>query len=150
MDFISNNWEWLLPVLIILVDKLITLLPVRHQDLIISLIKGIAGAMSKKTAIFIFALLLLPTLAFAAPFLVCDPQPKTDVTHYVITGDINVTIPAKDLGDGTVRLVYDLGNVAEGPYDLQVKAKNEWGESVAVPFDFVKALPVVPENIRIE
>ena len=88
------------------------------------------------------------SLASAAPFLVCDPQ--TNVTHYVITGDINVTVPATDLGDGTVRLQYDLNGITEGTFNLQVKAKNIWGESVAVPFDFVKAIPAVPGAIRIE
>jgi len=98
--------------------------------------------------ILFFIALLLPVLAFASPFLVCDPQ--TNVTHYVITGDINVTVPATDLGDGTVRLQYDLAGITEGTFTIEVKAKNVWGESVTVPFDFVKALPAVPSAIRIE
>jgi len=102
----------------------------------------------KKLLMIFFGFILMPMLAFADPYLVCDPQ--TNVTHYVITGDINITVPATDLGDGTVRLQYDLAGIAAKPYDLQVKAKNIWGESVAVPFDFVKALPAVPAAIRIE
>lgn len=98
--------------------------------------------------VLFFIVLLVPVLAFASPFLVCDPQ--TNVTHYVITGDINVTVPATDLGDGTVRLQYDLNGITEGTFNIQVKAKNVWGESVIVPFDFVKALPVALEAIRIE
>jgi len=98
------------------------------------------------TILFSIAL-FVPALAFASPFLVCDPQ--TNVTHYVISGDINVTVPATDLGDGTVRLQYDLAGITEGTFNLEVKAKNVWGESVAVPFDFVKALPAVPSNIII-
>ena len=99
-------------------------------------------------ALVFFIVLLLPVLAFANPFLVCDPQ--TNVTNYVITGDINVTVPATDLGDGTVRLQYDLAGITEGTFKLEVKAKNIWGESISVPFDFVKALPAAPEVIRIE
>jgi len=102
----------------------------------------------KLPMLFIGIFLLIPSLAFAEPFLVCDPQ--TNVTHYVITGDINVTVPATDLGDGTVRLQYDLNGIAEGTVNLELKAKNIWGESVAVPFDFVKALPAVPGGTRIE
>jgi len=98
--------------------------------------------------ILFFIALLLPVLAFASPFLVCDPQ--TNVTHYVITGDINVTVPATDLGDGTVRLQYDLAGITEGTFTIEVKAKNVWGESVTCPFDFVKALPAVPGSVRIE
>ena len=99
-------------------------------------------------SIMLTAVVLFAALALASPFLICDPQ--TNVTHYVITGDINVTVPATDLGDGTVRLQYDLAGITEGTFNLQVKAKNIWGESVAVPFDFVKAIPAVPEVIRIE
>ena len=102
----------------------------------------------KLPMLFIGIFLLIPSLAFAEPFLVCDPQ--TNVTHYVITGDINVTVPATDLGDGTVRLQYDLNGITVGTFNLELKAKNIWGESVTIPFDFVKAIPVVPEAIRIE
>jgi len=102
----------------------------------------------KLLTIFISLFLLIPSLAFAGPFLICDPQ--TNVTEYIITGDINTTVLAFDLGDGTVKLQYDLNDIAEGTFNLQVKAKNIWGESVAVPFDFVKALPVAPGAIRIE
>ena len=98
----------------------------------------------------ILSFLFIAITALADPFLVCDPQPKTDVTHYVITGDINATVPAKDLGDGTVRLEYDLAGIVEGTFNLEVKAKNVWGQSTPVPFDFVKALPAAPGAIRIE
>ena len=103
----------------------------------------------KKLILALFLVLIsFPCLAIANPFLVCDPQ--TNVTHYVITGDINVTVPATDLGDGTFRLKLDLAGISGGTYDLEVKAKNIWGESVAAPFVFTKALPDVPVNVRIE
>jgi len=86
-------------------------------------------------------------LVFAAPFLVCDPQ--VDVTEYIITGDISATTPAVDLGDGTVRMQYDLTGISEGPYNIEVKAKNIWGESIPVPFVFTKQLPDAPSNITI-
>jgi len=87
--------------------------------------------------------------ARADPFLVCDPQ--TDVTHYVVTiNAITEIVKAVDLGDGTVILRYDLESVPEGQNDCLIKAKNEWGESVAVPFVFTRAGPVVPANVRIQ
>jgi len=87
--------------------------------------------------------------AHASPFLVADPQ--TNVTHYVVTIDgVTETVAAFDLGDGTVRLQYDLVDVTPGQHNCEVKAKNLWGESVAVPFVFTKALPGVLENVRIE
>ena len=96
----------------------------------------------------ILSFLFIAITAFASPFLVCDPQ--TNVTHYIITGDINTTVPAVNLGDGTFRLEYDLAGITEGTFNLEVKAKNVWGQSTPVPFDFVKALPAVPVAIRIE
>jgi len=104
--------------------------------------------MKKLFTVLFFTVLFMTTAALAEPFLVCDPQ--TNVTHYIITGDIDITIPATDLGDGTVRLAYDLESVLERRYDIQVKAKNVWGESVVVPFDFTKAIPDVPGGVRIE
>ena len=105
--------------------------------------------MKKLLFLIITALICMgASLAFAAPFLVCDPQ--TNVTHYVITGDINVTVPAKDLGDGTVRLEYDLDGITDGIHTLELKARNIWGDSTPVPFEFVKALPDAVEAIRIE
>jgi len=107
-------------------------------------------------ALILFALLmaLIALFAFAqfshaAPFLICDPQ--TNVTHYVVTldGDTS-TAPAFDLGDGTLMLKYDLAGIPAGAHNVQVKAKNLWGESIPVPFDFTKALPDVPGGIRIE
>jgi hypothetical protein len=87
--------------------------------------------------------------AHASPFLVCDPQ--TGVTHYVVTIDgVTDTVPAFDLGDGTVMLKYDLASLGDGEHNCQVKSKNIWGESVAVPFVFTKAAAVVPGRLRIE
>lgn len=88
-------------------------------------------------------------LAQADPYLICDPA--TNVTHYVVTldGDTS-TVPAFDLGDGTLMLKYDLAGIPTGPHNVAVKAKNLWGESTSVPFDFTKALPDAAERLRIE
>ena len=103
----------------------------------------------KLPMLFLGLFLLIPLLAFAEPFLVCDPQ--TNVTHYVITIDSVATeVLAFDLGNDTVMLRYDLNGISTGTHNTSVKAKNIWGESVTVPFVFVKAIPAVPEAIRIE
>lgn len=93
---------------------------------------------------FILLMILL------SPFLICDPQ--TNVTHYVITwlGGETKVVEAYDLGDGTVMLRHDLAGVAQGTHSIEVKARNQWGDSDAVPFDFTKELPGALVNIRIE
>jgi len=101
--------------------------------------------------LFLFCALAMITnnMARAAPFLICDPQ--TNVTHYVVMIDgITETVPAFDLGDGTVRLNFDLAGVTEGEHTCTVKAGNEWGESIAVPFVFTRAGPDAPGNVRIQ
>jgi len=87
--------------------------------------------------------------AGAEPYLICDPQ--TDVTHYVvIINETMDTVKAFDLGDGKVMLKYDLAGVPDGKNECLVRSKNEWGESVNVPFVFTKRLPGVPLNVHIE
>jgi len=106
-------------------------------------------------AIFFFALglfflsWLIVANAHADPYLICDPQ--LNVSYYVVTIDGNTsTVPAFDLGDGTVRLSFDLAGITEGEHICSIKAGNEWGESVSVPFVFTRADPGVPGNVRIQ
>lgn len=97
----------------------------------------------------ITAFLSLLSLARADPFLVCDPQ--TNVTKYVVTMDGATSIvPAFDLGDGSVRLHYDLADLPPGPHDVKVRAKNVWGASAEVCLNFTKALPDALEGLCIE
>ena len=99
--------------------------------------------------LFCFLAMFTNNMARAAPFLICDPQ--TNVTHYVVTiNEITETVAAYDLGDGTVMLAYDLKDVDTGLNTCLVKAKNEWGESVNVPFSFTRAPPDAPVNVRKE
>jgi len=94
--------------------------------------------------------LILPALAFGNPFLTADPQ--TNVTQYrvVIDGIDKGLFPAKDLGDGTVVLWYDLAGLTDGPHTAQAAAKNVWGEGVlSAPFDFTKAIPAAPMGLRV-
>ena len=87
----------------------------------------------------VLSLLLIPICAWAAPFLVCDPQ--TGVTHYEVTVDGNTSaVPAQ--ADTT--LAYDVAPLAIGVHNFEVRAMilyndpnggaGSWGKSESVPF----------------
>jgi hypothetical protein len=111
--------------------------------------------MKKIIVPIIAALFLIAGSAAAGPFLVCDPQPGPGqpggVENYIVIldGTPYVSTP-EDLGDGTVRLHYDLAGIAVGDHNVEVKAENKWGESAPVPFAFTKQLPPSPTNIGLE
>jgi hypothetical protein len=91
-----------------------------------------------KLVVGIVTLMMLMGTALADPFLICDPQ--TNVTHYVITLDgWSITVPAIDLGDGTFNLRFDMGGINVGNHNMEIKAKNLWGESIGVRFGFEKS-----------
>lgn len=96
-----------------------------------------------KKAFLVLAILMFAAPAMAAPFLVCDPQ--AGVIGYTLTGLTEVTVAAQT--DGSLR--YDLANVANGTYNIQVAACNEWGCSANVPFVFTKQVPAAPAGVRI-
>ena len=80
----------------------------------------------------LLALLLLPGLAWSAPFLICDPPPAADqITRYEIAiGSATVSTPAP--------LHYDLTSVPAGAHTWQIKACSLWECSAAVPFAFTR------------
>jgi hypothetical protein len=73
-------------------------------------------------------LLLVPSVAFGAPFLVCDVPPvNQNVTSYEIFQDgVSVGVVAAET-DGSLK--YDLGSTAPGNYTWTATAINEWGAS---------------------
>jgi len=152
-EFFFKYWDWGLLTFLIL-NTIFQKLEWKGAQDILGLIWGgikslVITKPGKLPMLFIGLFLLIPSLALANPFLVCDPQ--TNVTHYVVTIDGNTTtVLAFDLGDGTVMLKYDLAGISVDTHSTEVKAKNIWDESVAVPFVFVKAIPGVPTAIRIE
>ena len=84
----------------------------------------------------------------AAPFLVCDPQ--ENITSYIVDLDgVIIEEPALGLGDGTVRLYYDLGGIADGVHNCTVTAKNVWGVAEPTPFSFSKIQPESPSVLDI-
>ena len=89
----------------------------------------------------IIASLMLVGLAQAEPFLVCDPQENVDSYVLSVNGGEEVQTPYP--------LHYDLGplNLSDGNNSLIVRAKNVWGESASVPFDFTKGLSGSPQGV---
>jgi len=101
-----------------------------------------------KTLFLIVAIVLLPAFAMANPFLVCDPQ--TDVDEYEVIFDgapTYVPYAETDVGGETVVILMDLAGISNGNHHIEVNARNIWGHSVNVPFDFNKTVPGAPAGI---
>lgn len=102
----------------------------------------------RKLILIVLAIVLMASVSYAAPFLICDPQ--AGITHYKITGDAYWTgnIPAQP--DGSIRS--DLAGIVSGTYNIQLSAcinDTLWGEacSAEVPFSFTRPpIPGVPQN----
>jgi hypothetical protein len=97
-----------------------------------------------KQTLTIAAILLLSTTAYAAPFLVTDPQ--AGVVGYEITG-LGEPVSFVAQADGSLK--YDLASVNNGTYTLTVAACNMWGCSSTAPFGFSKQVPSAPAGLRI-
>ena len=106
----------------------------------------------KKFLVAVAIVLFMSTVAFAEPFLTCDPQPDYDVSHYIITGDISVTVQAipAPKQTGFVVLWYDLKDLPVGEYKINVVAQGDAWPSDPTPFTFTKSLVVAPKSLRIE
>ena len=98
---------------------------------------------------FLFALASFPI--YAAPFVVSDPYPPDgpQPTEFVISvsgTQTPVIIPATSTPQGPI-LKWDVA-AQKGSKTITVKARNEWGESVAsLPFSFTAEKPAAPTGI---
>jgi hypothetical protein len=96
--------------------------------------------------------LLVSTVVFASPFIVCDPQ--TGVTFYKVTGPAwvptgNITAQT----DGSIKM--DIATATVGSNSLNFRACNMWGTiencSTASPFTFTRpSVPQIPANFKLE
>ena len=102
------------------------------------------GCNMKKSIFLAIALLVFSVQAWAAPYLVCDPDSTGVTKEYVLSFDGGPEISTSH------PLHYDVGDLEDGDHQVQVKAKNVWGESVPVSFDFTKGVPGQPTNIIIQ
>lgn len=90
--------------------------------------------------------LLLATSAWAAPFLVCDPQ--AGVTAYQVDGASLVTAQVPAEADGSLKL--DVAPAPVGSTPLQVRACNSWECSSPSPFALVRpSAPLMPAGLRL-
>jgi len=94
--------------------------------------------MKKLIVLFI---LVMAGIVSASPFLVCDVDPAA--TSYIIVMDSGDEI------ETPAPLHYDLVGINNGTHVVEVRAKNLWGESSSVPFEFTKELPGSPSNIEL-
>ena len=102
--------------------------------------------MKKLVLLTVFCCLVIaPSLALSAPYLVCAPYPTTVVqpTLFAVTVDGSAVVdsPALKLTDNSVRLSFDVGALSVGTHNVSVKAvlvHPDWGrlESAATPFSF--------------
>lgn len=110
--------------------------------------------MKKLTTVILFivgAILLIGVYSVNAdPHFRCDPDPNGITDSYVITSES---------GDEIVTpypLNYDLVDVPDGTYTIQVRARNATGDSANVVFTFTLPIapplpvPGPPTNLRIE
>lgn len=106
-----------------------------------------------KRLLLIVILLLIPTIAWSAPFLVCDPYPTSVVqpTYFslVIDGGSAIQSTPEVLTDNSVRLHYDLTGIATGAHNITAAACDVWGCSSAVPFGFTRTVPGAPANLKL-
>ena len=106
-----------------------------------------------KKILLVLMILVVPNFVYAAPFLICDSVPTSQVQpsyyHLVKDGGATEDSPAQVQGDNSVRLHYDLSGVSNGAHNWSVAACNEWGCSSTVPFGYAKAVPGAPANLRL-
>jgi hypothetical protein len=73
-------------------------------------------------------LFLAPVWLFAGPVLMCDPYPVTELqpTEFVVVfdGGADRHVVPQQYPDGSSRLWYDLGEIADGIHTVKAKAVN--------------------------
>lgn len=92
-------------------------------------------------------LILWPSLVFASPFLVCDPNPGAEKIILEINGVEIPEFPAE--ADGSLR--YDLEVLVEGDFTIRAKAGfGVWGWSEwSAPLSDTKVIPQAHGGLRV-
>ena len=108
----------------------------------------------RKILLALFITFCFSAAGFAqGPYLVCDPYPSDGVQPeqfvVVLNGTEHISQPVAD-GDGLLYLRFDLVSLwADGPNEVEVRARSLWGDSTVVPFAFVAGLPASPGNVAL-
>jgi len=77
--------------------------------------------------------------------------PKPDVFEVTINGVVTESTPeVVPDGTGRVRLNMEVDSLADGVNNVSVVGRNQWGDSAAANFEFVKGAPAAPVNIHLE
>lgn len=93
----------------------------------------------------ILAILLIPSLALGAPFLICDaPNSAEQVTSYEVFKD------GVSLGVTPAPLHFDLQGITPGQYNFTAKAINAWGISAPSNPYISPAIAVSPSGLTME
>lgn len=97
-----------------------------------------------KKIVFVVLFLLVPTLAFASPFLVSNPQ--EGVTSYkIMEGASTQEVPAQ--ANGALRM--EMAGTSVGVHNITVQACSVWECSETVPFSFTRSAIVTPVGITL-
>ena len=106
-----------------------------------------------KYLFIIVAIILMASISWAAPFVVCDPYPTTVIQptffNVIMDGGAPIQSLPEVVTGNAVRLHYDLAALSTGAHTMTVAACNEWGCSSTVPFPFTKAVPTVPSGTKL-
>lgn len=99
----------------------------------------------------VIGIVLMASIGFAAPFLVCDPQ--ATVTFYKVTGPTWVVSPVTEQADGSVKMDISASTVGLNSLTFAAcKTDVTWGElcSPFAPFSFTRPVPpTIPANIKL-
>lgn len=102
----------------------------------------------------VICLVFVSSVAFASPFIVCDPYPSSspqpDSFTVVLNGTTYTSAPQAVSGQG-VRLHFDIaGKWLSGANNATVKAVNMFGESSTSPLAFSAGVPAAPSLAGLE
>ena len=98
----------------------------------------------KKLLFGVIAFFLMVSMAWSAPFLVCDPN--HGATKYVLEVDGVEQAEAACLADGSFK--HDMAPWTGGDHTVKAKAGNVWGWTVySDPFPFNADVPGVPSGL---
>ncbi len=103
----------------------------------------------KKLFLILIVLLIVPAMAYSAPYLACDIPTETiaasevEVDGNVLQGIIQISV------DGTAMLLLDLVGFAPGRHNFKARFQDVsgWWSDWSSPFDAGK--PGTPGNVRV-
>lgn len=101
--------------------------------------------------LFVLAMVLLPMVAFASPFIACEPYPPAELQpqYFYVSLDGATPVKVTHVFDPQGWKLLDIGNVSVGQHEVKVKActpeTDVWLEacSAEVPFAFTRPASIL-------